>query len=37
MTGGVSEHTKYVGIDPYGNKYYEDFDALCNKLINCRY
>ena len=26
--GGNSEKTRYVGMDQYGNKYYEDFDAL---------
>ena len=26
--GGNSEYTKYVGMDQYGNKYYQDFDAL---------
>lgn len=26
--GGNSEKTKYVGMDQYGNKYYECFDAL---------
>ena len=26
--GGNSEKARYVGIDQYGNKYYEDFDAL---------
>jgi hypothetical protein len=27
--GGNSARTRYVGIDQYGNKYYEDFDFLC--------
>ena len=27
--GGNSEHTRYVGMDQYGNKYYEDFGPLC--------
>lgn len=26
--GGNSERTKYMGMDQYGNKYYEDFDAV---------
>jgi NADH:ubiquinone oxidoreductase subunit len=30
MTGGSSERTKYIGMDQFGNKYYEDIDALCN-------
>lgn len=28
--GGNSERAKYVGMDQYGNKYYEDFDAARN-------
>lgn len=37
--GGNSERVRYVGIDQYGNKYYEDFDAvrtfyLIQTLIN---
>ena len=28
--GGNSERARYVGIDQFGNKYYEDFDALRN-------
>lgn len=27
--GGNTANTRYVGIDQYGNKYYEDFDPLC--------
>ena len=23
--GGVSERSRYIGMDQYGNKYYEDF------------
>lgn len=30
--GGNTANTRYVGIDQYGNKYYEDFDPLCNPL-----
>jgi hypothetical protein len=26
--GGNSEKARYVGMDQYGNKYYEDFDAI---------
>jgi hypothetical protein len=26
--GGNSEKARYVGMDHYGNKYYEDFDAI---------
>ena len=26
--GGNSDKVKYVGMDQYGNKYYEDFDAV---------
>lgn len=26
--GGNSERTKFMGQDQYGNKYYEDFDAV---------
>ena len=26
---GNSERTRFVGMDQYGNKYYEDFDPLC--------
>lgn len=29
--GGNTSRTKYAGMDEYGNKYYEDFDLLCNK------
>lgn len=32
--GGRSERTKYVGMDEYGNKYYEDFKPLCNTKID---
>lgn len=31
--GGNSERTKYVGMDQYGNKYYQDFDALRKQNI----
>ena len=31
--GGNSERTRYVGMDQYGNKYYEDFDPLCNRDV----
>ena len=27
--GGNNERTHYVGMDPYGNKYYEDFNPFC--------
>lgn len=27
--GGLSTRTHYVGMDQYGNKYYEDFNPLC--------
>lgn len=26
--GGNSARTQYKGMDQYGNKYYEDFDAV---------
>lgn len=26
--GGNSDTTKYIGMDKYGNKYYEDFNVL---------
>ena len=29
--GGNSERTKFVGMDEYGNKYYEDFTPLCTQ------
>ena len=32
--GGNTARTKYVGIDQYGNKYYEDFDVLCTSIVN---
>lgn len=32
--GGNTANTRYVGMDQYGNKYYEDFDPLCNHLDN---
>lgn len=28
--GGNSAQTRFVGMDQYGNKYYEDFNPLCN-------
>lgn len=31
--GGNSERTKFVGMDQYGNKYYEDFTPLCTLFI----
>lgn len=31
--GGNSEKTRYVGMDQYGNKYYEDFDAIRTSTI----
>lgn len=31
--GGNTARTKYVGIDQYGNKYYEDFDLLCSFIF----
>ena len=31
--GGNSERAKYVGIDQYGNKYYEDFSAVRNSWV----
>lgn len=34
--GGNSEKTKYVGMDQYGNKYYECFDAERTSSINLR-
>ena len=30
--GGNTERTRYMGMDKYGNKYYEDFDAVRNHL-----
>lgn len=32
--GGNTARTKYVGIDQYGNKYYEDFDILCSLIFS---
>ena len=29
--GGNSEKTKFIGMDQYGNKYYQDFNPLCKK------
>lgn len=34
--GGNDIRAKYVGMDQYGNKYYEDFDAVRKVLINFR-
>ena len=34
--GGNSERTKYVGMDQYGNKYYEDFDAVRKNRLYLR-
>jgi hypothetical protein len=31
--GGNSEKARYVGMDQYGNKYYEDFDAIRTSSI----
>lgn len=31
--GGTTERAHFVGSDQYGNKYYEDFDPLCNPLL----
>ena len=31
--GGNSDRTRYVGMDQYGNKYYEDFDPLCKSAL----
>ena len=31
--GGNSERSKFVGMDQYGNKYYEDFTPLCSNAI----
>ncbi len=34
--GGNSERTRYVGMDEFGNKYYEDFDAERNYSFHKR-
>lgn len=31
--GGNSDKVKYIGMDQYGNKYYEDFDAV-RKIVS---
>lgn len=31
--GGNSERTKFMGQDQYGNKYYQDFDAVRTKCL----
>lgn len=33
MVGGNSERTKYIGMDQYGNKYYEDYDAVRKEML----
>ena len=32
--GGNQNRAKFVGIDQYGNKYYQDFDAARKIIIN---
>lgn len=34
--GGNSERTKFVGMDQFGNRYYEDFDAVRNDQLYSR-
>ena len=34
--GGYGNNTKFVGLDQYGNKYYEDFDAYRKIYIYSR-